>query len=202
MKKPRKPRGGRARAGGQPSTPPSKSPEPRTEPLRRGFQGILEHAKLYLGIAASAVTVIGAVYTFYPTLDILAYPLTSKTNALDAEFTLTNKGWISVYNLTIGCEINSRNGRGVVTHGNSSQSPIGTLGGQGIDQLSPNSSVTRNCGAGFPGYFNSNLDYPVSIKITAEYTWPIVRIGSSVSRTFSSRQDSTGNITMIPDSGW
>jgi hypothetical protein len=202
VKKPRKPRAGRARAGGQPPDPPTSRAKPPAKERRGGFQHFLEHTNLLLGIAASAVVLIGAIYALCPTLDISADPVTNKTNAFDAEFNVTNKGQLPVYNLTIGCEINSRNGRGVVTEGNESQSPLGTLAGQGIDQLSPNSSVIRNCGAGFPGNFNSNLDYPASIKVTSEYTWPVVHIRRSVSRTFSSRQDSTGSITMVPDSGW
>lgn len=199
VKKRRKPR---ARAGRLPSKPQEPRTLPERPPQRRRYRGFLEHANSYLTIAVSLIALVGGAYAYFPSIDILANPVMNKMNAFDAEFTVTNNGRVPVYDIIIACEINSRGGHDVITEGNSSQSPIGTVGDQGIDYLPPHSSITRNCGGGFSGDFNSNLAYPASIKVTSKYTWPIVPVRSLETRTFSSRRDIAGNILLIPDSGW
>lgn len=157
----------------------------------------------FISILSAVVTVLAWVWSYWPTIEIEANPVTDKTNPFNAEFTIKNAGKIPVYGIIFSCTVKSPGLPTILTEGNATRSPLGNIAGQGTSYLAVSDSVTRNCAFGFRTPMHLiNASYPAIIHATAEYSWPFIKLRSSTSRTFGSRTTPAGDIVLVPNSGW
>jgi hypothetical protein len=172
----------------------------RLPPPSSGWWQSLERARLYLAIGAPVVAIIVSAWLYSPDITIQPAAVLNPPNAAGAEFTVSNTGRVTVYNLLFQCEIISENGARFTTSGNIVHLPSGRVIEQSMSSLSPNENITRNCGFGAAiAPPPTAIRYPASIIATAKYTWPLVKWTGSYSRRFSSRQGQGGRIVLVPD---
>ena len=164
-----------------------------------GLWQSLEQAKLYLAIGLSVVVIIGAVWLYSPIISIQPAAVLNPLNVIDAEFTISNTGRVTVYNLLFQCEIIPENGARFTTSGNMVHLPSGRVVEQPISTLLPNENITRSCSRGVvTSQPLTVVRYPASIIATAQYTWPVVKWSGSYTRRFDSRQDQRGGVVLVP----
>ncbi len=170
------------------------------QPPRVGQQPIyflfLTHAKIYLGLFASIVGIVAASWAFFPSLSILPTVTVTDKKPSSVDFTVTNTGRLTVYDLIFSCMI-ERRGRILYTEGNTVISPDGIMA-QGVGELDPGRSATRSCDVGMP---IPDVGYPASFDFTIRYVWPFIHKTNSVTRHFTTRLDGDRHIMIVPDSG-
>jgi hypothetical protein len=169
-------------------------------PSASGQWHFLERAGLYLAIGVPAIATIAIIWFYSPNIAIQPAAVLNPLNAVDAEFTITNTGHVTVYNLLFQCEIIRDNGTHFTTSANIVHLPSGRVVEQSISTLSPNEGITTHCGSG--GTVSAPLTvarYPASIIATANYTWPLVKWTGSRTRRFNSRQDQSRGIVLVPE---
>lgn len=172
----------------------------RLLPSASGRWHFLERVGLYLAIGVPAIATIAIIWFYSPNIAIQPAAVLNPLNAIDAEFSVTNTGNVTVYNLLFQCEIIRDNGTHFTTSANIVHLPSGRVVEQSISTLSPNESITRNCGFGATMSPPQTVArYPSSIIASAKYTWPLVRWTGSYTRRFNSRQDQRGDIVLVPE---
>jgi hypothetical protein len=155
--------------------------------------------KLYVAIIASIVTIVSGAWAYSPSIIIKPNAFLISSNPLDVQFSVENVGRLTAYDLVFECTINSPSIKNFRVGATMTTSPSGELAGQKVTDLAAGESATRDCGD-FEGISLGGGDfYPATIDFKVTYRWPLIRLPGSVTRHFSSRRDSSGHISIVPD---
>lgn len=117
--------------------------------------------------ASGVVIVLLGIYKFLtPHVAIDPGVVGSDVDAAMTEFVFNNQGEFSIRNVIIKCEIRSSN-RKFVSEGNVIVGLDRPIMIQGIAELVPGRSATRNCGAGIVP-----VPFPATFDVSLEFDWP------------------------------
>ncbi|SDR63862.1 hypothetical protein SAMN05519103_09116 [Rhizobiales bacterium GAS113] len=140
----------------------------------------------------------GAYWAFYPTVTIDPNVSLVSGNPLDAQFTITNSGRVSVFDVVLSCDVDSPQVKHLHIEANLGRSPLGRPIGQWLPKLDPGQPATRDCGqsVGIVGPV-----YPAQVDVTVKFRWPwpLSGVKGSTTRHFTSRRNSTGRTFIVPN---
>lgn len=165
-----------ARKRGGPILPPQEPPP----------AGFLTRTKVLAAIAASVGTIAGSAYLFWPSMEVLAQPWDTFTDASNARFQFKNAGRVAIRNVRYDCLINTPTNRGVRVTGSTSVRPLVGKKSQIIGDLAPGQFVSRDCFGGIPSDIGG---HPLNIKVEASFVWPLIGYQEEVPGYFVSETD-------------
>jgi hypothetical protein len=165
------------------------------EPVGREPKQFWTKTKALFAIVGPTAAVISLLYAFKPSMDVIAPPWESNTDASNAHFQFKNTGRIGIRNVRFDCVINTPTNQNLQTSGSSSSRPLTGVKSQIIGEIAPDQSVSRDCFGGIPAKIGG---HPFNIKINASYVWPVINYRSDISRYFVSETDGT-RVWMTPE---